>query len=760
MLNFLREFPLLKDFLKPLGEFLELLLMIYSLAFLICPGAFGLNLFTLSLPLGFAAYYAMKLFNEHGNATDNQSSIFSFMWRTTYYPGHMPWFLGLCSLMCLISTDAPLKILLAGMFQSTLSGNSRIDFLLACGWQITYACGMTILTAITKLLSKNSGTQQAAVVQLFFKKRLEETETGLTEDSKRELDEKGKGNFRDANKLVGQFWYFTQTVMQSMINMITSLIAVMSFSTPPQLQTAKHLLMIRTIATSIFINLLSYQFGDRLVSKRKASANDTRNHLYAKGYQEEETTKNIEKNTSAQLDTNLLGQIQDSIYNLPKNMLKRDALALLLVVMVMDVPFPLNNNIKLITGLAAALSNMLVDFLTIARNQSAWTDATAMHEAVTKKITVTNNNNSQDTLPTLEENKIKEYAEGIPQNPRNSSGNQDLVDICVTLSCGMIIADWGLRWGGIEKNLLTALIASKTSIAITAPLAGIAASALTGYWLYAYHKASTPNAGNNNIPGLQIAERFGNIFCNLCATGLWARMVCMFSEYSIPAAIIELTTFGLSTQFVPQMAITTITTALVTTLFLTPLLRPEHEHRFSTPAHLAWNTPSYLRTLLETCVKAIMSPRETMNTIRNAVGSSLVFAGNKVAQLSYAIKDAVVPTLVFAGRKAVQYSDAIGSALGSSLAFAGSKVVQLGHVIGAVLQYIASPAVWISEIVSRHATSVSKYYAPVSANNIGIDSRQNSESSDKSESFLVKALGQVARSAASMLPNISAWYFS
>jgi hypothetical protein len=398
---------------------------------------------------------------------------------------------------------------------------------------------------------------------------------------------------------------------------------------------------------------------------------------------------------------------------------------------------------------------MLVDFLTIARNQSAWTDATAMHEAVTKKITVRNNSTPQETLPTLEENKIKVYAEGIPQNPKNSSGNQDLVDICVTLACGMIIADWGLRWGGIEKNLLTALIASKTSIAITAPLAGIAASALTGYWLYAYHKASTPNAGYNKIPGLQIMERFGNIFCNLCATGLWARMVCMFSEYSITAAIIELTTFGLSSQFVPQIAITTITTALVTTLFLTPLLRPEHEHRFSTPAHLAWNTPSYLRTLLETCVKAIMSPRETMNTISNAVGSSLVFAGNKVAQLSDAIKDAVVPTLVFAGRKAVQYSDAIGSALGSSLALAGSKVVQLGHVIGTVLQYIMSPVVWLIENASQHATNVSKYYAPVHTNNIA---RQNGESRDKAESPFTAAITQITTAATSIFPvSLSAY---
>ena len=144
-----------------------------------------------------------------------------------------------------------------------------------------------------------------------------------------------------------------------------------------------------------------------------------------------------------------------------------------------------------------------------------------------------------------------------------------------------------------------------------------------------------------------------------------------------------------------------------------------------------------------------------MNTIRNAVGSSLVFAGNKVAQLSDAIKDAVVPTLVFAGRKAVQYSDAIGSALGSSLALAGSKVVQLGHVIGTVLQYIMSPVVWLIENASQHATNVSKYYAPVHTNNIA---RQNGESRDKAESPFTAALTQITTAATSIFPvSLSAY---
>jgi len=52
-----------------------------------------------------------------------------------------------------------------------------------------------------------------------------------------------------------------------------------------------------------------------------------------------------------------------------------------------------------------------------------------------------------------------------------------------------------------------------------------------------------------------------------------------------------------------------------------------------------------------------MSPRETMNTIRNAVGSALVSTAE--------------------------------------------KMVWLGRSIGTVLQYIAYPAVWISENVSR-----------------------------------------------------------
>lgn len=586
-----RMYPIIRK------EPVSLAIAIFCLIFTVYPAYFGLNAFTMATGLllsGLVTYLKHIKKSDKGAQQaepNNTMSIFTFIYQISHNSGHLPWFIGMCAAMCLLSTVAPLTMQLIGVMDAARAGPSKEQFKSALSNYMGYNAILFALNSFAKTTSKNSGTMQASTIQEVSCQGIRSQDT---EEKKDTLRSQKKDFIRDAVKICGEYWYFVQTVSQSIINMVASLIAVQSVETTASLRAYKTLLTTRFFAAAIFLNAASYWIGATIVSDAKKDTNAAKKRVSDTIGEENDTedsqseTQNaIYENAQAQYTANFLVQIQDTFYTGVKSLFRRDTMAYWEVINALwMISFPLTSELDLIIKLSTALSGMIIDFLSVARNLGSWTNATASFESLTCE---TKNSVKLFENPEALRNTCKQVFKEKEKHfkPIKHRGNQDLVDSLLTLACTLIVSDWAItKLIPSETSILNKLLGNwlQLNLAVSVNIAGLAAIVACGYWIrqYLYVQNNGQEAHSAEIRS-QTVERFSSIFCSMSVTGLWVRMVCMFHK-SIPDAVLKLTTFGLGEGFIAQMVITAITTFLTMTLFLTPLLRPERAgaERFST----------------------------------------------------------------------------------------------------------------------------------------------------------------------------------
>lgn len=527
------------------------------------------------------ALYLMAIYAiSRGSSSDESAyGLFQYMHDLTYYGNSYPQLIAITATICLLSTQAPLNIYFSYRMMQALMGNSLSEFKIANQCYLAYITVRHLLQRVyCKIRSQVIGARQGGDMQ-----KLRQEQLGQHNESN---DFSGQNTpFQDASKLSMATWYFIQTCMQAGITMVSSLNAMVNFSLPATLNVARRLLMIRTTATAISFTLLTF-IASAWAAKAKGELNDLKYETDAGILNDSEfASKNNEKQESQAIAST----IQDTFYDLAKNISSDNALTLLMIIVAINPAFPLGASITVaqVTALAGVLSRMTLDFLAIARNMNALSDAQAVFAKLAKTFGFSNGQlktaDKDITIDLeLENGNARSYASGLMQTTFRDRLNANTVKARIQ-NVTDTLAFIALAIAALEMTT-TPLI----GLGLTPAFMSACAAAATYHVVSTVYNVLTSEDSANN------SKRMSEFACNFATSALIVRLASMF----VPQHILgTLSYLGVSAGLAPQLACLGIITSLVMTIFITPLSMQQKPGSTKDSAHEVFN--DYTKLVVE-----------------------------------------------------------------------------------------------------------------------------------------------------------------
>jgi hypothetical protein len=571
------------------------------------------------------ALYLMAIYaiSRGGNSDESAYGLFQYMHDLTYYGNSYPQLIAITAFICLFSTSAPLNFYFSYRMMQALMGNSLSDFKIANQCYLAYILVRCWFQRYyCKTQSQKIGARQGGDMQ----------------ELRRQQESEHKGHdfegqdmaFQDASKLTSSTWYFIQTCMQAGITMVSSLNAMVNFSLPATLSVARRLLMIRTTATAVSFTLLTY-ISSAWAAKAKGELNDLK---YATDEGLRKNPKFPEENNRVQENQAIASTIQDSFYDIAKNLMNDSALTLFFIIVAIEPAFPLGATITVaqVTALASVLSRMTIDFLSVARNMGAYSDADSIFKKLSKTFGFSDGQlKTADKDITIDLEKYgnggaRSYARRLMQDTYQYRLDANTVKARI-------------------QNVTDALAFIALAIAVlemtTTPLIGLG---LTPAFMSAcaaaatYHVVSTMYNVLTSADSANNSKRMSVFACNFATSALIVRLASMF----VPQHILgTLSYLGVSAGLAPQLACLGIITNLVMTLFITPLfMQQKIEKSGSTKdsAHEVFN--DYTKLVVEPISAVYRKSNDLIKQVSNAQSRKLGKDDNWLARIA-----GMVPTL-------------------------------------------------------------------------------------------------------------------
>ena len=564
------------------------------------------------------ALYLMAIYaiSRGGNSDESVYGLFQFMHDLSYYGNSYPQLIAITAFICLFSTSAPLNFYFSYRMMQALMGNSLSDFKIANQCYLAYILvRWWFQRYYCKTQSQKIGARQGGDIQELRQEQ--------------EIEHKGhdfEGQdiaFSDASKLTSSTWYFIQTCMQAGITMVSSLNAMVNFSLPATLNVARRLLMIRTTATAVSFTLLTY-ISSAWAAKAKAELNDLR-------YDTDKGLRNDPKfpaeNNRVQENQAIASTIQDSFYDIAKNLMNDSALTLFFIIVAIEPAFPLGATITVaqVTALASVLSRMTIDFLSVARNMGAYSDAVSNFKKLSKTFGFSDGKLTADKDKTIDIEKYgnggaRSYARRLMQDTYQYRLDANTVKARIQ-NVTDALAFIALAIAALEMTT-TPLI----GLGLTPAFMSACAAAAT------YHVVSTMYNILTSADSANNSKRMSVFACNFATSALIVRLASMF----VPQHILgTLSYLGVSAGLAPQLACVGIITNLVMTLFITPLFmqqKIEKSGSMKDSTHEVFN--DYTKLVVEPISAVYRKSNDLIKQVSNAQSSKLGKDDNLLARMA------------------------------------------------------------------------------------------------------------------------------
>ena len=547
------------------------------LATIIWPQFAGMNILFLSATAACVLIQASVYLSTSRN-NDNDMSLIQLVSKLVYTSGRAPSLIAVSSLLCILSTVAPINLYFNNAMQAALNGGSFLAYQEAATAMLLWQAGFWVIRNIfTKVESQNIGTIDGALIMsLFTAKRNKANDLN-------EFKNKNENNIKNISRvddITSNVYYYGQTILCAIISLISSIISVIQFELHPSLTLVKNNLIKRFFALSVFINLTSVWFSRVWVQATFTAQREEQQSIGNRLKSSDSTVAVPSKYLFHRVILNWRRAFQDLFQALPKAINDNNNFPVLLIVMSITPSFPLAAGaimtVPQVIALGSAMKNMLMDSLVISRNNASWTNANSTMDTISRK-----QDNGVETPAAFDMKDIETYYADLDEAtlPR-PNWLRDLCDSCMAMigilaSIELLCSNAGVTFLGLGFSpavLMTAIASAVTYAAI--------------------ELAYVPQPQCEDCPEQQAqmksaayTKRFSNAFCNTMVTLLSSRLLCMFSPF-FGEKVMSILSFGLTASYWPQISISAIAVNLAMTLIITPNLVPNDN-----------DNPTFLQTL-------------------------------------------------------------------------------------------------------------------------------------------------------------------